>query len=340
MAATSRELVYQTLEFRSPCRAPRILGVLPWASTRYEKELEEIRRDFPEDIQGIWGHQSEAGPGQGDPFVVGRYVDDWGCVFENIQAGVHGEVKEPLIADWKTDAGLAHVPIEWAGIDRDAVNRDCAATEKYTIAGVCPRPFEQLQFLRGSEDLYADLAVRPPEMMAFLRRMQEFYCHLLELWVQTDVDAVNFMDDWGSQRGLLIHPNAWRELFKPLYRDYVQIAHAAGKKIHMHSDGHITAIMPDLVEIGVDSVNAQLFCMGVENLKPFAGKITFWGEIDRQDLLPNATTEEIDLAVRSVHANLWRSGGCIAHCEFGPGARPENVRQVFASWDSLATAAQ
>jgi hypothetical protein len=94
--------------------------------------------------------------------------------------------------------------------------------------------------------------------------------------------------------------------------------------------------MPDLVEIGIDSVNAQLFCMGVETLRPWAGKITYWGEIDRQHLLPNATVEEIDRAVRTVHSNLWVNGGCIAHCEFGPSARPENVRQVFATWDALA----
>ncbi len=68
-----------------------------------------------------------------------------------------------------------------------------------------------------------------------------------------------------------------------------EIAHAAGKKLFMHSDGHILAIYPDLVEIGIDAVNSQIFCMGVEKLAPFAGRITFWGEIDRQHLLAHAT---------------------------------------------------
>ena len=156
--------------------------------------------------------------------------------------------------------------------------------------------------------------------------------------VRTDVDALRFMDDWGSQRALLIAPALWRQLFKPMYRDYVQIAHQHGKKLFMHSDGHITAIYPDLVEIGMDAVNSQLFCMGPENLAPFAGKITFWGEIDRQHLLPDGTPADNEAAVRRVHQHLWRNGGCIAQCEFGPAARPENVRAVFAAWDKLAPA--
>ena len=335
MSASSREIVKRTLEFAHPPRVPRELWALPIATERYPKEFAEILRDFPPDFVGISGHEREVVPTRGKPHEIGEFTDEWGCTFTNIQRGVIGEVKEPLIRDWATDLARVHVPREWLTLDRDAVNRDCAATDKFTFCSSCPRPFEQLQFLRGSEDTYLDLADPPAEMRAFLAEMHAFYCELFTLWCKTDVDGLRFMDDWGSQRALLIAPAVWREIFKPFYRDYAQIAHSHGKKLFMHSDGHIAAVYPDLVEIGIDAVNSQLFCMGVENLVPFAGKITFWGEIDRQHLLPDGTTDDIDRAVRSVHANLWRSGGCIAQCEFGPAARPENVRQVFASWNSV-----
>jgi hypothetical protein len=339
MSATSRELVHRTLAFERPARAPRQLWVLPWAAWAYPQELEQLRRDYPDDIVGVGGHLREAPVTRGDPYQVGEYVDEWGCVFQNIQPGVIGEVKRPLIEDWAADVGKVHVPREWLTIDREAVDRDCAATEAFTMAGACPRPFEQLQFLRGTANLYVDLMERPPALVRFLAEMHAFYCELLQAWAATDVDALMFMDDWGSQRGLLIRPALWREVFKPMYRDFVQIAHSAGKRIFMHSDGHIAAIYPDLIEIGVDAVNSQLFCMGVEALRPYAGKITFWGEIDRQDLLPHGAPEDIDRAVREVHRNLWVNGGCIAQCEFGAGARPDNVRQVFASWDAVSTTA-
>ena len=333
---TSREIVRCTLEFAHPPRVPRELWALPIATERYPKEFQAILRDFPPDFTAIAGHERQVAPTRGNPHEIGEFTDEWGCTFINIQRGVIGEVKTPLIQDWSADRARVRMPREWLTIDRDAINRDCAATSQFAFCGACPRPFEQLQFLRGSENTYLDLADPPAEMRAFLAEMHAFYCELFTLWCQTDIDAVRFMDDWGSQRALLISPETWRAIFKPLYRDYAQIAHSYGKKIFMHSDGHIAAVYPDLVEVGIDAVNSQLFCMGVETLAPFAGKITFWGEIDRQHLLPNATTDEIDRAVRQVHANLWRNGGCIAQCEFGPAARPENVRQVFASWNAVA----
>ncbi len=335
MSATPREIVKRALEFAEPPRAPRDLWVLPIAAERHPSALAGLDRDFPTDFAAIPGHERLKAKTRGAPYDAGEYTDEWGCTFVNIQRGVIGEVKDALVSDWDADRSRIHVPREWLTIDRDAVNRDCAATDRFTFASCCPRPFEQLQFIRGSENLYMDLADPPAGLLSFMRELHGFYCELFEAWARTDVDSIRFMDDWGSQRALLIAPPLWRELFKPLYRDYAQIVHGAGKKIFMHSDGYIAAIYPDLVEIGVDAVNSQVFCMGVEALAPFAGRITFWGEIDRQHLLAEGTPADIDRAVRSVHANLWRKGGCIAQCEFGAGAKPENVRQVYETWREI-----
>ncbi|MEW5902596.1 MAG: uroporphyrinogen decarboxylase family protein, partial [Acidobacteriota bacterium] len=156
------------------------------------------------------------------------------------------------------------------------------------------------------------------------------------VWARTAVDALVFSDDWGSQQALLISPELWREMFKPLYRDYIEICHRHGKFAFMHSDGFILDIVPDLVELGLDALNSQLFCMDIEELgRRFRGKITFWGEIDRQRLLSHGTPAEIRAAVTRVKNALYQCGGVIAQCEFGAGARPENVAAVFAAWEEL-----
>lgn len=335
MASTSRERVYQALQFEDPDRAPRHLWTLPWAELHYPEDLSKLRADYPDDLVSAPGFCREIARTDGSEYAAGRYTDPWACVFENIQPGVIGEVKEPLIRDWAADAAKVHIPREWLTLDTERVNEFCGATQQFVTGGCCPRPFERLQFLRGTANLYMELLEPPPGMADFVREMHAFYCQWMEVWAVTDVDALNVMDDWGAQNALLIDPVLWRDVFKPLYRDYIHIAHGAGKKIFLHSDGHILAIYPDLLELEFDAINSQLFCMGVENLAPYAGKTTFWGEIDRQHLLPQATPEEIDRAVCRVHKTLWKKGGCIAQCEFGPGAKPENVRQVFASWDRL-----
>jgi hypothetical protein len=144
------------------------------------------------------------------------------------------------------------------------------------------------------------------------------------------------MDDWGAQRSLLISPKQWRKLFKPLYKEYINVAHAHGKKAFMHSDGYTMAIIPDLIEIGLDAFNTQLFTMNIEELgNLFRGKITFWGELDRQSLLPHGSTVDIETAVLRIYNAFWDSGGAIAQCEFGAGSRPENVLKMFETWEQL-----
>jgi uroporphyrinogen decarboxylase len=326
---SSRELVKQALEFSSPPRLPRQLWTLPWAAKRYPEELERIEKDFPPDIITIPVACSEPVPGGGNAHTVGSFVDSWGCTFENLQDGIIGQVKNPQLSDWSQAADL-RLPRERLDFDEEVVAEFCRGTDQFVLSGTCPRPFERLQFLRGSEELYLDLNRPPRELLEFLDRLHAFYLEELTLWAKTDVDALSFMDDWGSQRSLLVAPELWRDIFKPLYADFIAIAHDHGKYAFMHSDGHITEIIPDLIEIGLDALNSQLFCMGVDELgSRFAGDLTFWGEVDRQQLLPRASTEEIAQAARQMRSALHREGGLIAQCEFGPGARPENVYAFF-----------
>jgi hypothetical protein len=332
---TSRQLVIQNLEFDSPVRVPRQLWVLPWAEEHHPEELRRIRGRFPDDIVGAPSFLAQAPKTQGWAYDIGTYVDEWGCTFENLQRGVIGEVKAPLVKTWD-DLEKLHPPLECLTVDKEQVNAFCRDSDQFVMGGSCPRPFERMQFIRGSEQLYMDLAEKPGALFDLLECVHQFYVKELEVWAKTDVDGLSFMDDWGSQRNLLISPRQWREMFKPLYQEYIEIAHAHGKKAFMHSDGFTAAIIPDLIEIGLDALNTQLFTMDIEELgRQFRGKLTFWGELDRQWLLPHASTAEIDIAVRRVAAAFWCNGGAIAQCEFGAGGRPENVWQMFETWDSL-----
>ena len=337
MGPTGRELVWQTLRRECPVRAPRQLWYLPWAEIHHPEALKRILETYPPDILSAPGFQVKPIPSLGNATGVGTYIDEFGCEFVNIQDGVIGEVKHPQIRNWESDAPAVRFPREHFTVDTDRVNTWCAGQNQFILAGCCPRPFEQLQFLRGTTDLYMDLMIQPAPMLAFMNDLHDFYCRVLELWARTDVDALTFMDDWGSQRSLLIAPELWRTFFKPMYRDYIDIAHGAGKAAFMHSDGYILDIFPDLVELGLDAVNSQLFCMDVENLAHFSGKITFWGEIDRQHILSEGGPADARKAVEEVHRHLWSNGGCIAQCEFGPGGKPDTIEAVFAAWNEIVS---
>lgn len=333
---TARERVYQSLDFRLKGRVPRQLWALPWAKLHHADKLARIEKKFPNDITGSPGFYKSTPRTVGDAYVPGYYVDEWNCTWLNMQAGLVGEIKEPLIKDL-SDLGPLVLPEEVLTVDREKVNDYCRNTDTFVLQGSCARPFERLQFLRTTEEFYVDLAEDSDDLRRFINTVHRFYLKEMEVWAETDVDGLFFMDDWGAQQSLLISPQMWREYFKPLYRDYIDLAHSKGKKIFMHSDGYIKDILPELIELGLDAINSQIFCIGLEDLERFRGQICFWGEIDRQHLLPNGSIGDIRSAVRDVYDRLYQSGGTIAQCEFGAGANPDNVYAVFETWDTLAS---
>jgi hypothetical protein len=220
---------------------------------------------------------------------------------------------------------------------REIINRACASSELFSMANNCAQIWERYQFLRGTQNAMMDALCMEPEFLSLLRRIHDFNLREFEFWASTDVDALRFMDDWGAQRQLLISPELWREIFKPLYQEYCQLARASGKFLFMHSDGNIQAIYPDLIEIGVSAVNSQLFCMDMAELARTAkGKITFWGEIDRQHVLVSADPQAGRRAVREVAAQLYDPrGGIIAQFEFGLGANPATALAVYEEWEAV-----
>lgn len=332
----SRERVIKVLKHEEVDRLPRTLWALPGVPVYRKKEYDEVNRKFPGDIGGPVCRYGQGKRCKGNPAEIGMNMDAWGSVWHVGEPGVVGEVKEFPLADW---TALDTYTLPWELLDEadmSHVNKSCAEADKFILAGTETRPFERMQFLRGTENLYMDLAYGDKEVYKLRDMLHEFNMKEMEMWSKTDVDGVSFMDDWGTQKTLLISPNLWKEFYKPLYKDYCDLLHSKGKYVFFHSDGNIEAIYPDLIEIGIDALNSQLFCMDIEKLgEQYAGKITFWGEIDRQNILPFGTTDDVRKAVGRVAKALLRGKrtGVIAQCEWGVKDPKENIEAVFDEWN-------
>jgi len=267
----------------------------------------------------------------GDAGAPGSRIDDWGSEWTALGLGVAGEVTRPVLRDW---AEMATFTPPWEMLDDDrieAINALCRASDAFMLGEVGPGPFERLQFLRGSEPLFYDLADEPRALMQLLELVHDFYQQHVALWCRTDVDAVVIGDDWGSQTALLISPGQWRRLFRPLYAAYFTRMRAAGKRVFFHSDGYIREIIPDLVDIGVEALNSQLFCMDIEEIaRSFRGRLTFWGEVDRQHVLPFGTVDEVRHAVHRLRGAFGGdSGGLMAQLSWGINDPWDNIQAAF-----------
>jgi hypothetical protein len=341
MPLTPREIVTAAVTFNHPPRVPRNLWWGDWAQKHFPGKPEELLARYPGDIGGVAPVNRPSPCAVEGGYKAGTSVDEWGCEFVKAQEGVCGEVKAPPIsdpADWKSVRPPYEILPENKQEARDRINRACDEQDTFVITNCCPRPWERYQFLRGTEGALTDVLMPDEGFSDLIRVIHEFYLCEAELWMSTNVDALYIMDDWGSQQSLLIDPVLWRELFKPLYKDYGDLARAHGKFVFMHSDGYILDIYEDLAQCGVTAVNSQLFCMPLDEVARRAkGKITFWGEIDRQHILNSSNPQDGRDAVRKVADHLYDpAGGVIAQCDFGVGAQYETVAAVFDEWDRVS----
>jgi hypothetical protein len=336
MKKNSREIVRKTLEFDNPSRIPRQAWILPWAEKKYPETVKKLREHYPDDIVAAPAVYKKPLKTQGDRYSKGPYIDEWGCFFSNPQEGMIGIIQEPLINEWD-DLTHFQPPEEIVELDKEQINAFCRNTDSFVLAGTVTRPFERLQFIRTMEKALTDLLEQPPELFDLIDQIHSLYCKEVEVWANTEIDGLSLMDDWGTQQGLIVSPEIFQDLFLPLYKDYADIAKKHGKYVFMHSDGYITEIIQDLIEVGVHALNSQLFCMDIPDLgKKFRGNITFWGEMDRQELLMNGSKSDIEKAVYFLWDHLYQEGGVIAQCEFGLEAKPDNIIHTFKVWDEAS----
>ena len=333
----SRERVLSTLSFEKVDRAPRQLWTLPGVTLFRNDELKIVKDKFPDDLGSPVYHYGRGKQEKGTKGMVGIWVDEWGCVRESKIPGVAGAIVGCPIDSW---AALDSYQPPWEVLD-DAdfsqINRSCEHADKFMLLSSKAKPFTTMQMIRGMEQLLYDLAYCEKELYRLRDMIHEFNLRSVTMCAETDVDGVQLVDDWGTQISLLISPDLWREFFKPLYKEYCDILLAKGKYIFFHSDGHIEAIYPDLIELGIHALNSQVFCMDMDKLgRQYAGKIVFWGEMDRQHILPFGTEDEVRNAVRRIANTLrYNKSGVIAQCEWGANDPIENILTFFDEWEKI-----
>ena len=126
-----------------------------------------------------------------------------------------------------------------------------------------------------------------------------------------DVDFLMMHDDWGNQKNMFFSPEMWRKFFKEPERRMVKRCQELGMHYMHHSCGYIEPIIPDLVEIGVESWHGGSPVNDLKKIKAeYGDKLIFAGGVDPQVTdTGHATEEEIRAEVRRVIDTLGKGGG-------------------------------
>lgn len=85
----------------------------------------------------------------------------------------------------------------------------------------------------------------------------------------------------------------------------VELVHSLGTRAFHHDDGSIRALLPDLIEIGIDVLNpVQWRCRGMDRkalARDFGHAVAFHGAVDNQRTLPFGSSGDVR---REVAANI------------------------------------
>lgn len=251
-----------------------------------------------------------------DP-IPGRfefYKDEFGVVWNRTGADKDiGVVDEYLIED------IEEYDYELPEPDKDRVRRSIEEMlankgDKFAIANFGFCMFERSWTLMGMENVLAAMITNPEELEALYDKICEYYLQVVDVTLEYDeVDAIQFGDDWGQQKGLIMGPAHWRHFIKPrIARLYARVREK-GKFVFQHSCGDCRDVFQDLIDIGLNCYNTfQPEIYDIQFMKDTYGdKMTFYGAISTQQALPVLSPQKLQEEIVRIMKVLKTDGGLI-----------------------------
>jgi uroporphyrinogen decarboxylase len=306
---TSKARVHAALNRQPVDRLPVWMWYHPETSARLSRELEvppvRLADTLGDDVRQAWVANNFAMEGIVHEHEGESHTDVWGI--EWVREGAFNQIRRSPLEH--VDEAAARDYVYPYGNTEELFSSMApvvAMARQYFVGcDISPCLLEMLFRLRGMEQTLLDLAGAPELSRAMLRGAADFSLHLArEACRRFPLDWLWTGDDVGGQQSMIVSPQRWREMIKPLLREIVEVGRDHGLWVAYHSCGAIRPIIPDLVEIGVDVLNpVQGTCPNMEPAelaREFGSRLAFMGGIDTQHLLPFGTRQEVFDATRSL----------------------------------------
>ena len=249
-----------------------------------------------------------------------------------------------------TDEILTHLQTTADSLYR---NTDYAILGSFGGGGLGDMPLvlasdiENPKGIRNYSDWLVAHITHPEYIKGVYQRQTEIALQNLELYRQAVGDRIVAIfisgTDFGTQRGELISPDLYRELYFPFHKrlnDWVH-QHTPWKTFY-HCCGSIYHLIPHFIEAGVDILN-PVQCSAA-NMEParlkreFGDKITFWGGgVDTQKTLPFGTPDEVRAQVADRIRTFAPGGGYVFNPIHNIQAKTP-VDNILAMFDTARTA--
>lgn len=157
--------------------------------------------------------------------------------------------------------------------------------------------WEASWYLRSMEELLIDMMTESEAATILFDKITEFACAKARAYAAAGLDILSLGDDIGTQNSLMLDVSLWEKWLQPRLKKVIIAARAIKPDIMIfyHSCGYITPFIDKLIETGIDILNPiQPECMDFNEIHDqYGGRLSFWGTIGTQKLLPYGTKEEV-----------------------------------------------
>lgn len=351
-----RERVMKSIRHEEPDRVPLFFTITPQVAEQAAKRLgiprytladsplsqnrisySEILTELGNDIVGIGACAPTAFPTR--EVGQGLIFNEWQTKYRSV--GLYSEMVENPLAGAEKVSDVENFPFpDPLAPGRYTLAKEVAERygERYAICGDLECTiFEASWYLTGLEKFLLDLTLEKEYIFALLDRVMAYSIGVGVELAKIGADIIWLGDDMGSQQGMLISPEMWRTHFKERMRTVISSIRKVNPevKIAYHCCGSYEPIMGDLIEVGVDILNAlqpTARDMDTAMIKARYGrKATLFGALDTQDALPFGTMAQVEAEILRVLRAAGKGGGLIlagAH-NLQPDVSTDKLLRIF-----------
>lgn len=166
-----------------------------------------------------------------------------------------------------------------------------------------------------------------------LAQVGEFQVAVVERVLEFgSVGGIWINDDLGQKTDTLANPRLYRKYIFPYYREIKRLAEARGVPLLLHSDGRITKILPDLVEIGFNAIHPiDPNCMSITETREIVGtSVCLIGNLSLAHPLGTGTPGEVAAATEALIRQMAPGG---AYCLSSGNSIPNYV--PYENWKAM-----
>jgi hypothetical protein len=189
----------------------------------------------------------------------------------------------------------------------------------FPVYGSMGEASECLTRLIGQMNTLLWIGEHPERMGRQILRIGEFYYQCAKAMLQAGAGLLDGVVIWGDvaySRSMFVSPDYWRAYYKPCVKAIIELCHGAGLPVIYHGCGNVRAILPDMIEMGLDAYNpleAKARLDVVELRRSLGHKLAFCGNCDIQVW----ETNDLDKVRREVlrKLNAAKGGGMIVQSD-------------------------